>query len=276
MKKLIFTVSTILIGSTAMAQGLYGSVNVGYGLGLPAQVLGTDYEITSTGSETRTNINGTLGAGLNFGITPGYMFSEHFGVELGINYFMGSKIVASRTKTPFGTAEATAHSNQLRLLPALVVSSGGDKFKVYAKAGLVLPVIGTTFTKAEDTGAGGPGTGSTRELETKGSFSIGFNGVLGVNYGLSEKLSLFAELSGMNLNIAAKEREVVTATNNGTDVMGFMKTYDKKIVYVDELTSTSNNAAYNANYTQDQAQEVLKTRNNFSALFINLGVKFNF
>ena len=66
MKKIIFTVSAILLGSAAIAQGPYISANVGYGLGTPSEVLGTESEPGRV-----TNIYGTLGSGLNFGVTPG-------------------------------------------------------------------------------------------------------------------------------------------------------------------------------------------------------------
>lgn len=276
MKKITFLVASLTLGFTAMSQGFYGSLNVGYGFSTPSQVIGTDYVINSNGDQTESNIYGTYGPGLNIGLTPGYMFNEHFGVELGLNYFMGSNVDVDMTTTPFGKVTASLHSNQFRLLPSLVVSSGGDKLSVYAKAGLVMPAFGTTFSKIENTGAAGPGSGYTREIETKGAFSIGFNGAIGVSYGISDKLSIFGELSGMNLHINAKEQTLVAATNNGTDVMGFLTTYDKNTTFVDELTATSNNDDFNANYTEDQAREALRTRNNFSALFINLGVKFNF
>ena len=276
MKKITLMVASVTLGFTAMSQGFYGALNVGYGFSTPSQVIGTDYVVSATGAETESNIYGTYGAGINIGLTPGYMITEHFGVELGLNYFMGTNVDVNKVRTPFGESLASLHSSQFRLLPSLVVSSGGTKFSVYAKAGLVLPVFGTTFLKVEDSGVFGPGSGYTRETETKGAFSLGFNGAIGVNYGISDKLSVFGELSGMNLHINAKEREVTTATNNGVDMMSALTTYDKNISYVDELTPSSNNAGYNVNYTEDQPQEVLRTRNNFSALFINLGVKYAF
>jgi opacity protein-like surface antigen len=271
MKKALFTGVALLTLATASAQNVYLNVSAGYGLPFPGERLGTS--TTTTSSE---NIYGTLGPGLNLGITPGYFFTEHMGVELGLNYFMGSEVEVQKTQTGAGTATATAHSNQFRLAPALVLRTGNGDMYGYAKAGLVIPAFGTTFSKVEDTGAGGPGTASTSEFETKGAFSMGFTGALGLNYGFNERFALFGELNTVNLRINAGSRSMTAATANGTDVMGSLTTYQKETEYVDEINNSSNNGTYNPNFSTSEAREELRTRNNFSALFINIGLRISF
>lgn len=284
MKKIIFTAATAILSSVAMAQSGYVSLNLGYGLASPGEKLGTDTELVPTGvpapplkKNSESNIYGTLGPGLNIGLTPGIMLTEHFGLEIGLNYFMGSEVDVNRVKSPLGEYNITAQSTQFRLLPAIVLSTGTDKkINGYMKAGLVIPATGVTTTKLEDTGYAGPGTASTTEYETKGAFSLGFSGTLGANVKMTDKFSIFGELSGNHLRINAKERTMTASSANGTENLGTKTTYQKEVVYKDELTSSSNNAGYNANFSQGSAQEELRTRNNFGAIFINIGVKYNF
>lgn len=264
MKKIIFTVSVILLGSTAMAQGPYVSFNVGYGLATPSEVLGIESE-----PARQSNIYGTLGGGLNLGLTPGYMFSEHFGVELGLNYFMGSEVeVAKSTNSAGKVYSRKASSNQFRVLPSLVVSTGGEKMSLYAKAGLVVPVAGSTITKVDDSGVTAP-VAITREVKIKGQYTVGFSGAIGGTYNLSDKLSLFAELTGVNLRIKAKSSEVTKATNAGQDVLGVMTTSQKQTEFEDEL---------NTGVTPDpnSPSKALASKNNFGAVSINIGIKYNF
>lgn len=276
MKKSLITGFALLAVTVVSAQDLYVNVSAGYGLGLPGEKLGTNSTTTSSGATTTENVYGTLGQGFAVGLTPGYNFTEHMGVELAFNYFMGADVQVQKTETPYGTATASAHSNQLRMTPTLVLRTGGDKLTGYMKAGIVLPLAGTTFTKVDDSGAAGPGTGSTARYETKGAFSYGFNGVLGLNYKLNDRFGIFGELSSVNLRINAKSRSLTAATSNGTDVYGSLTTYQKETTYQDKLDGSSNNSTYNTNYSTGSAKDDLRTRNNFSGLFLNIGLKISF
>jgi opacity protein-like surface antigen len=272
MKKTLFTgVALLAIVTTASAQNLYLNVSAGYGLALPGERLGTN-----TTSSSTENIYGTLGPGLSIGLAPGYFFTEHLGVELGFNYFMGSDVEVQKTQTAAGTATITAHSNQFRITPSLVLRTGNGDLYGYGKMGIVLPIAGTTFTNVDDTGAAGPGTAGTTAYETKGAPSFGFSGALGVNYSFNERFALFGELNTVNLRINAKSRTMTEATSNGTDVLGSLNTYQKETTYQDKLDGSSNNAAYNSSYSTGQAKDDLRTRNNFSALFINIGLRISF
>jgi len=276
MKKSLFAGFATFAITLASAQNPYVNVSVGYGLGLPGEKLGVTSTTGSGGDLTTTNTYGTIGPGLSFGLTPGYFFNDHIGAELGFNYFLGSEVEVQKTATPFGTATVTAHSNQIRMTPSIVIRTGSDGFYAYGKAGVVLPLGGTTFTNVEDTGAGGPNTASTADYETKGAFSVGFSGSLGVNYTLTDRFALFAEATTVNLRINAKSRTLTATTSNGTDVTSMLTTYQKETTYQDELNNSSNNSTYNASYSTSNAKDDLRTRNNFSALFLTIGLKISF
>lgn len=275
MKKLILSVAMLSLGTGAMAQGMYASFNLGYGFGTPGDMVGTVDVVDGGGNTTSTPTYGTLGGGFNIGLTPGYMISENFGIELGLNYLLGSTLTSTDFTTPATSTTIKTKSNQFRVSPTLVISTGaGEGLSAYAKAGIVLPVAGSTTTNVEATFFGGT---SSQEISSKGAFSAGFTGAIGVNFGLSDKLSIFGELSHVSLRIKGKTQTIESSEVNGVNQLVGATTYMLETSYVGELNSSSNNSSYNPNpVNQGAAKEELAGNSNFNALFINLGVKFNF
>jgi len=269
MKKLLLTVATITVTISASAQ-FYVGINAGYGIGGPKQVLGTITNSSASGTSTE-NIYGSLGGGLNLGLTPGFWFGEHVGAELGLNYFMGSKVEVTKVTSPFGELTANAHSSQFRLMPSLVIRSSGEKLNIYAKAGLVIPAVGQTVQEIENTGYQGPNTASSSRSETVGQMTLGYTGAIGFNLGLGERLGFFAEVSAVSLRVSANKTTVTDYSSNGTDVMANLSTYNKEINYVDKLDNNSNTGP-TAN--QDQAEDRLRINSNYGGIFLNVGLKF--
>lgn len=269
MKKGLLLSVLLFSAGSAFSQGAYAGLHVGYGFGMPNEQIGSKTDINSSGSGTETAIYGTYGGGINTSLNVGYMFNEHVGAELGLNYLLGNKV--TQDEVTFGGFSSTTitQSNQFRINPSLVISSGG-KLAAYGKLGLVVPVAGSTITEYRDN------AGNAQDIESAGSFSFGYQGALGVSYSISEKLSLFGEFSGVNLRIKSKSQTVTSFSAIGIDVLGLMTTYDKETVYVDQLSNSSNNSSYNANYSENSAKEELANTSNYNAQFINIGVKFNF
>lgn len=280
MKKLVLSVAMLALGATAMAQGGYVAFNVGYGLGFPNEQLGTTGTVDASGNETEANIFGTLGQGINLNLTPGYMINSNFGMELGIGYFLGSEVTVDEFTAPTYSEMSTGKSSQIRISPSLVVSSGDDAaVNVYGKAGLVLPVGGSTegtYTRTGDGSALNPDVVSMSE--TKGAFSLGFSGAIGAKYSLSDNLSLFGELNGVFLRIKQGTSTILSSSTNGVEAdFSGTPTSFLETVYVDELNSSSNNAGTNpTGYDPNQADEQLAGKTNFNGTFINIGVAYSF
>lgn len=269
MKKGILVGAFMFATGIVSAQGLYVGVGAGYGFATPSEALGVETTNTS-GSNTSTTIYGTYGAGVNAGLNLGYMFTEHFGADLGVSYLMGSEVMTSKSTNSIGENTTTSKTSQMRLAPSLVLSTGGD-LALYGKLGLVLPVGGKTITEVRDnTNVGGS---VEYDFESKGAFSLGYTGAIGVDFSLSDKLSIFGELNGVNLRIKQSSREMTKATVFGTDELSSKTKYETSVNYVDELNSSSNNAGYNSNFNTSEAKDELAGTVNYSAMFINVGVK---
>ncbi len=332
MKRIVFSAAILMASFGASAQGFYGDINVGYGFGFPGRLhndgtgLGTSTEgvinVNAANQERQTvlssnkSINHSAGAGINLQLTPGYMFNDHFGIELGINYYLGSEVTvleANRSMNLFmappmpgveiapiqednwAVIKATTKSGQLRLIPTLVFSTGASKkFSGYAKMGLVVPVAGSSvITISDDTKAFvNPGfsmatmsltndgivTNSTvTEQKVKANFTVGFKGAIGVNYMVSEKIGIFAEAFLTSLQLSRKSGEYIRAEYNGQDLLPEMTTFEKEINYVSELDATSNTMGYGqTNIEPSKAQSVMTSATNFNQLGLAVGVKFNF
>jgi opacity protein-like surface antigen len=280
MKKIVLLVSVAFLGFAAKAQNFYAELNVGYGLGMPTSSLGVEnyMDLAGDGSYSKA-ITGTLGGGLNLSLAPGYMINKYIGVELGLNYFMGSKVVVSNTHTSNSEIydKSTASSNQFRIIPSVVFNTGGEKLYGYAKAGLVLPVFGETTGVREASQLTPLGVIKTDvSTTTLGNFTVGFRGSVGLGYNVSSLIGINLEVYHTSLTINPKSRVIDSYSVAGQDALALAKPYDKEINYVNEVNTSSNNASYNPDYSKDSAKEEIGQKNNFSNLGVALGIRFNF
>ncbi|MBW7868985.1 MAG: outer membrane beta-barrel protein [Brumimicrobium sp.] len=298
MKK-ILTLCAITLGAFAFntnAQGFYLDFNAGYGFGFPKNVLGTETHtdiVNGVGSVTTKNLTGSIGQGLNLQLTPGYMINEHIGIELGINYFIGGKTLMNKVTRSINNGgaivddeyekrEDIAHSSQLRIAPTVFLSTGiTNKISGYAKVGIILPVYGSTIVNTEwiqgsiDNGAI---VKEKHEIVTKinGDLSMGFRGALGVNYNITDNISVFGEVFALSLNVKQKNRASTSYKIDGEELVEFVPVIKAQIEYVDELTPESNNPSYNTKYDTSKPLNELYQKTSFSQMGIQVGVKYRF
>jgi hypothetical protein len=267
MYKFSFCIALIASAFSSFSQGPTISAFVGYGFSAPTDVLGIQIE-----PEKTTNIYGTLGAGINYGLTSTYMLKPNFGMEVGLNYFVGSKTLTSRVKNDFGVYESFQNSNQFRLMPSLILQHSGEKLGFYFKPGLVLPMSNVSYMNESETGSGTI-TQFTETLsiksETKYFFAVGYSAALGGSVKLSNKLSLFGEMNGISLKILTKSKTITSYVYKGIEDIDNIKTVDKITTYDDQFDTVVNN-------DENVSKKALSLKHNFSAIFLNLGLKFSF
>ena len=327
MKKLLvlFAAAAIIGGTTttALQAQVYVAARAGYSFSVSPEVrrvttpdlhtYGGLYDQTANGATySYKNIYGSAGAGLNGGVAVGYMFNEHFGVELAGNYFSGNQqdfynggtySAGSYPASPNHGGRIYDYIRVFRVLPSLVVTGGSGKVSPYARFGICLPLTGTLYSEVKDFTSRETTAGLTYErldnatLETKGDFSLGFNSAIGVNIKLSDKLTLFGEAELITQGIKAKSSTVTSFNSVATAPFftggSFAVTIDdlptalKQVTYVDEITQNSNvvipnsNAAdlkhpYVGSKSNSQPSEQLSQIENFNSLGINVGVKYRF
>lgn len=340
MKKKIMTLSMLfascLFANNLLAQGIYVTINTGYGFGAAAaNVPGfTNYtETTAPNSKgesitTTTNeqIKVSLGKGVNFGGAVGYMFNKNIGAELGISYLIGGKTTANNdayttsdnsnsttlnTKsvdvapisTPryvpgvagnsssiasssssstsstssssysSSTSKTTLSANMFRINPSFVLTAGFEKLNPYAKFGVI---IGTGSIKYEYeetstsalTGSNGTSNVTKSTMKLNGGLALGVNASVGVNYTLTDRISIFGEVAMTNLSYAPTKEEITENTYNGLDELSSLTTREKKIDYVDKISTSSSDVTSDATATQ-----ALKQKYSFGSFGLNVGVK---
>lgn len=260
MKKLLLFGVSVFLMTMVFAQdenlnkGLYFGFKAGYSIaaakstiGSPRSEVGNRLIVSSEeGTYTTSTKNpfGSRGAGATFAGSVGYMFSDHFGIEMEFSFLRTSKILdASRNETILdGTtaktyfAEQYSYTNMFRAAPMLVVSGNPNKkFTPYAKFGVLLPLAGKTIVEVninDETGELADQllpvlnteladsliskgldipipTESYIKAKTAGAFSLGFTAKMGGAYNINKNWSIFGEVEVTMLTIKAKETEFV-------------------------------------------------------------------
>jgi hypothetical protein len=247
------------------AQSAYVTVNAGYGMRAGSFSGGNNTEnADNTGSAEVVNIS--LGKGLNFGGSFGYMFNKNIGAELGVSYLLGGKSETTdeyySSPTEKITWEDEVHSNMIRFSPTFILASGMEKINPYAKFGLTVGV--GSFTENSNRNSTN-GDHTERTWKNNGGVAVGYTASIGANYPLNEKMSLFGELTLIDLNYAPKKGEMTKYTDNGTDMLGTLDVNDKEVEYVDSY-SYDNNTSSNP----DEPEKHLKWKLPFSSMGFNI------
>jgi len=296
-----------LMSSNANAQGAYVNIGAGFGFG-DGSMEGSNFVNAEadgvTTQDTETAVFGSLGSGINFGAGFGYMFNENFGAELGVNYLIGRQFITtseynetatvagsggggSITVTENDKSTEAMSANLLRINPSFVLVGNGDKIKPYAKFGVMLG-FGKAKLTGTETGSYSNGTSTdTYEdvgtAEWSGGIGFGFSGALGAAYGLSDKMSLFAEMNINNMSWAASTSVLTSYTETETDASGTTTTdyltgatvYQLETNYVDEITPSSNTGS-NPNQSDTSPRDELKSKVGLGSVGINIGLKISF
>jgi hypothetical protein len=243
----------------------------------------------------------SYGHGFNTGLSIGYMFNAYVGINIGVNYTQSVNISATQLHTLYLPDSTGAYQNTggyvnctlatqsrcLSLSPSVTLAYNKPKYKFYPylRAGLVLPV----WTQITHTGnlqlVGYAATASLNEdpyylgnlttftLQTVPNFTMGFNGAVGVVLKANPFLNFFLEINGQYLNMKGNYTQITQWTADGNDLLANRPLYRTLFEYVNKLSSTSNNAAYNSNFNPSAAKQDISPNFPFSNIGFNLGVQ---
>ncbi len=295
-------------GSSGDNTGLYVNIRGGYYTNAINEVLTTQIIRDVGGGWDQfsfSNEYATLGDGLNFGAAIGYMFNDHFGVELNAHYYMTNEHRVDVTQFTGLTDESFVYSRQIRTLLSFICAGNGDVVRPYTRFGLLVPVGGsvTLSRKVSDRTGGGIVTGIPNldaEVDvlatTVGNPSVGFNGAVGLTFGLSDNVLLFGEAALEALTVKTKATELtkfnvdVFSNITGEEIPTLSQSIEKgsfsygelNINYVDQINQNSNWAenpntgAENPNFNGDIAEDALARKGNYNAVGLNIGLRFRF
>lgn len=230
--------------STVTAQGLYGGLEVSYGI--PASgdqyLQGKSEEIDISLSapisyKSIANFNTSVGQGFGAHLLLGYNFNPTFGFEFDITYFISSPtrieerstVEAWQGNPPAGALSGPGirynevSSKQIRVAPTVVIRGSGSRIRPIAKFGLLIPVGGSakSVTVIDDPYLVSPAVGifpefsgitstfqkATIDASIAGAFSVGFQSGIGAEIRLTDALDLRANAYYQGLRV---KRESLT------------------------------------------------------------------
>lgn len=250
------------------AQKFYLKVDAGYGIPVSSFNLDMYYlydDILDSTTNTQTQINGSLGSGTNFGITAAYRFNDHIACELAASCLLGSKIKAEHQFYE-DTWEYSMSASMLRIIPSVVISGKIKKAEPYARLGFIIGAGRVKYITQENN------TGNLEEYEwqfDKG-LALGISSALGVSYPVGGKLSVFAEISSMNMSYAPQKGTLKKATRDGADILSEMNVNEREIDFEKEIDFRD----YDPNST-DVPQKAPAVKLPFGSVGINAGLKIS-
>lgn len=255
---MFYLVALPLLGVSFVHAQTSISLSAGWGLPVGGQDFATLTDYSSTNSYTETVAFGSLGAGIALQGGVRHMFSETFGLELEVGYaqgaFLGEEYLDDDDEE-FLEYSAT----QIRVMPSVVIQTGGEGVQGYARFGLLLPVsvsVQSAYWRMDENYFSG---GEDRIITQNRDFSmrtgIGFQGGLGVLVPV-KGVMISGEVRLQGLTLKPKS-SIVTEYMIGEDnELRGLSTANKETLFFDAITEDNNNRN-NSGFDSDDPSEEL-------------------
>jgi hypothetical protein len=289
MKNLIVSVMlSVLFTGAVASQGIYLRAGGGYGLPVATSSIGEKYlrtqlynGNTTTNDNSLKSVTGSYGSGIDFSFALGYKFNENFIFELNTQYLVSNKIktydnyiytdISNPLNSYVDNYTTSDYARGLFFNPSFVFSAGFGKAAPYGRFGLIL---GTPKVTEDDLyyydGDGIDSTATSREY-TKG-LAFGFQGAVGMNWKISEKLDFYTELNFINLSYYAGESNVTKSIrSNGSTVYDNLP--DMPLNQIQTIYKKQYDPA--ASTVQTDPSVALREGMPFSSVSLQVGIRFS-
>jgi hypothetical protein len=244
------------------SQKQYFSIGSGYSFNASSQTY-IDFNNANIGNNSISyeQINLSLGRGLNTMAAFGIYFNKNVGLDLGVNYLLGSKTTATEVYVG-GKTEITYSANMLRLNPSFVFRSESKALNPYARFGFIVGK-GNITSQYKDNDNGDI---MLIKLKLNGGLAFGFSSAIGSDYKLNDKVSFFGEITAVNMSYAPSYGKAVEASYNGVDALRDMTTSEKEFEFYDSYTEV-------LNPPDSEPTAALKQKYPFGSIGLNIGLK---
>jgi hypothetical protein len=267
-KHLFILVIAALGIKPAFSQNFFFGFGTGYGLSLSPQNLTS--KINHDGFETSsTAVRGSFGKGTALSCYFGYKKNENIATEIAVSYLYGARYKGYYKRETEFDEETTLSGNMLRLIPGVRLTLNQDKFRLYAKLGLIIRTSGSITFKGSHYDIP---TNTTTEVTWKYSkgMSLGASACFGVIKNLNEKLQLYSELVMISQSWGPAKGEIIEYQVNGVDNLPNLTPNQKDIDFVNNYAT--NYASSTSAYSHSKQ---LKQYHPFSSIGIQIGVCLN-
>lgn len=288
-KTIISSVLAVLLAGVMSGQGIYVRAGGGYGFPIATSKIGEKYLQTVVYDGTNTvntftakSVKGSYGAGTNFNFALGYKFNENFIFEISTQYLMSNKYKSYdsyiyKNTDPLNlssnvdTYDNTTSAKALLLNPSFIFSAGFGKAAPYGRFGVVLgsPKVSGSDLSYYD----GDGIDSVaRKWEYSKGIAFGFQGAIGMNWKITEKLDFYTEVNYVSMTYYAGEynltQNIRSSGFGATDNLPGMYLIDKQTIYKKQFDPNAVNNDFS------KARVALPEATPFSAVSVQIGIRF--
>ena len=284
MKKTSLTLFVLLLLSVAgYAQGFYFRAGLGYAFPQAGQTMdgsGTPYNGTRNNSTyllTYNLKNTSFSAGLQGAIGFGYLFNDHIGVQFDADACISGRKYSyhdNNVTIDYGAGPILSNVTvteqavmPLVLVPSLVLQTGGKKLNIYSRLGLALPISSkiTQDQFIENVPYTPTATISSYDFkfDIKNSFSLGFAAAAGVQYKLTNKLSLWGEVSLLSMSLFIKQSDLTDFQHDGQSY-SLSNVTSPHTYYYSKNATVDSTGAYQPAYSQPFSNVAIKVGVNLS------------
>lgn len=217
----------------------YMRVGFGYGFAMSGGMGDDNGTIVSVANEDVFNIQPySYGAGVSGTLALGYNINKNLGVEMIATSSLAGKkytytsvyeyISGSTTYTE--KKEATSNGNTLLLHPSVVVQTGGTKTNIYARMGVVVPVVNSLMYDITYSESMNSNIEKTTEEYTM-HFSLGASGAVGASFNLSNNLRIYSEIGMISYSPYLASGSRTSYSRNGDDLLKYLSIKDREIEF---------------------------------------------
>ena len=198
----------------------HGYFYVRAGAGAASGYSGDIASTTTNAFTVKTYTSGVSGI-----LGGGYMFNNHFGIDLEANIVAPGTKYSLPTYIYFDSASESVPNDLTRKVqnlvlinPGIVMQTGGTRLNLYTRLSLVLPVIDRlTSDNLFSTTTSKGTTQYAMTTDVRMSFTPGFSAACGVSYQLTPHLSMWLEGSALSLAPYDKSLTITSLTANGVN-----------------------------------------------------------
>ncbi len=252
-----------------IAQELSLNFDAGYGFNIATESIteGNAIQISDLQTEFSSVIY-SYGKGLNINSEIEYFPQKHIGFGIGVGYLNSSKVHIKKYN-PSSTRDDEYTATMLRFSPFVKFKFNLDQISFYSKFGYLIGVSGEIQRDLSFVTELGDETFS-RTIFNKG-ISHGATAGFGVEYPLTNRISLSGEVRLFIQSFGPKKGEVVIGTENGVDQLPELEPGYIHANYVDDYVRQ-----WNPDGSTDFSKPITELRRfyPFSSVGLNLGIQY--
>jgi hypothetical protein len=266
----------------------YAKIYGGYGLGTQTSYKARNYSIVRTTTDaTSINVDQNtaykkgFGTGYRVGIGFGFVANDfiNLGVDAEYHNFSDRTLsdvittIYSNGKRRVENTDYIFNGNMVRVTPSIMIKANfNPRFQLYTKLGLSLAPLFNLDYPINQTIIDSANASTFAETKREFTFAmpIGFDGSLGFQIRLNDKLRFFSEANFYHMSAKIKKLEIVSYTVNGTDVLSTLPIRNKITEYVD--SDTDPDSPTNPGIPLKQVAYKIP----FTAIGLSLGVVYRF